>query len=152
VRVYQFRHFGKVVSLASRLRRLFFYERSSSILWVVPWTGLEPAHLAKYAPQTYVSTNFTTRANFSFYEEQMRTVACPHFSSSFCDPAGIRTQGPYIKSVLLYQLSYEIIFRFPKKRAQIYSPIRTTQLLLRITFANSFKKSALALLSEGISG
>ncbi len=26
----------------------------------------------------------------------------------FCDPAGTRTQGPYIKSVLLYQLSYEI--------------------------------------------
>ena len=25
-----------------------------------------------------------------------------------CDPAGTRTQGPYIKSVLLYQLSYEI--------------------------------------------
>ncbi len=24
------------------------------------------------------------------------------------DPAGTRTQGPYIKSVLLYQLSYEI--------------------------------------------
>ena len=24
------------------------------------------------------------------------------------DPAGIRTQGPYIKSVLLYQLSYGI--------------------------------------------
>ena len=27
---------------------------------------------------------------------------------SVCDPAGTRTQGPYIKSVLLYQLSYEI--------------------------------------------
>ena len=27
-----------------------------------------------------------------------------------CDPAGIRTQDPYIKSVLLYQLSYRIIF------------------------------------------
>ncbi len=29
---------------------------------------------------------------------------------SFCfsDPAGIRTQDPYIKSVLLYQLSYGI--------------------------------------------
>ena len=27
----------------------------------------------------------------------------------FGDPAGIRTQGPYIKSVLLYQLSYGII-------------------------------------------
>jgi hypothetical protein len=27
---------------------------------------------------------------------------------TLCDPAGTRTQGPYIKSVLLYQLSYEI--------------------------------------------
>ncbi len=27
----------------------------------------------------------------------------------YCDPAGIRTQDPYIKSVLLYQLSYRII-------------------------------------------
>ena len=27
----------------------------------------------------------------------------------FSDLAGIRTQGPYIKSVLLYQLSYEIV-------------------------------------------
>ncbi len=26
-----------------------------------------------------------------------------------CDPAGIRTQDPYIKSVMLYQLSYEIL-------------------------------------------
>ncbi|MEY4886185.1 MAG: hypothetical protein RL151_1494 [Bacteroidota bacterium] len=25
-----------------------------------------------------------------------------------CDSAGTRTQGPYIKSVLLYQLSYRI--------------------------------------------
>ena len=32
----------------------------------VPWTGLEPAHLSKYAPQTYVSTNFTTRAFHQF--------------------------------------------------------------------------------------
>ena len=28
----------------------------------------------------------------------------------FCDPAGTRTQGPNIKSVVLYQLSYEIFF------------------------------------------
>ena len=28
----------------------------------VPGTGFEPASLAAYAPQTYVSTNFTTRA------------------------------------------------------------------------------------------
>ena len=30
------------------------------------------------------------------------------------DPAGIRTQDPYIKSVLLYQLSYGIIAFFRK--------------------------------------
>ena len=32
-----------------------------------------------------------------------------HFRlAPICDPAGTRTQGPYIKSVLLYQLSYGI--------------------------------------------
>jgi hypothetical protein len=32
------------------------------------------------------------------------------FASGFwSDPAGIRTQDPYIKSVLLYQLSYGIL-------------------------------------------
>jgi hypothetical protein len=30
----------------------------------------------------------------------------------FCDPAGTRTQGPNIKSVVLYQLSYEINLSF----------------------------------------
>ena len=30
----------------------------------------------------------------------------------FRDPAGIRTQDPYIKSVMLYQLSYGIICNF----------------------------------------
>jgi hypothetical protein len=29
-----------------------------------------------------------------------------------CDPAGIRTLNPHIKSVMLYQLSYEIINYF----------------------------------------
>ena len=64
-----------------RLRASEVFLRVTSTLWyestlavkarvvLVPWTGLEPAHLAKYAPQTYVSTNFTTRANFSMYEE-----------------------------------------------------------------------------------
>ena len=31
-------------------------------------------------------------------------------NSIFCDPAGTRTQDPYIKSVLLYQLSYQFNF------------------------------------------
>ena len=30
-------------------------------------------------------------------------------ASDLCDPAGTRTLGPNIKSVVLYQLSYEII-------------------------------------------
>ena len=34
----------------------------------------------------------------------------PHFCEAFCDPAGIRTQDHYIKSVMLYQLSYGIYF------------------------------------------
>ena len=33
-----------------------------------------------------------------------------------CDPAGIRTQDPYIKSVLLYQLSYGILLLILKHR------------------------------------
>jgi hypothetical protein len=39
-------------------------------------------------------------------------------SGIFClsrDPAGTRTQDPNIKSVMLYQLSYEIINRFRLK-------------------------------------
>jgi hypothetical protein len=41
------------------------------------------------------------------------------FGCFFCDPAGTRTQDPYIKSVLLYQLSYGIIsFSFRSKEVQ----------------------------------
>src|SRR5690606_41815461 len=39
----------------------------------------------------------------------------------FCDPAGIRTQDPYIKSVLLYLLSYGILLRFLKHRFVVCS-------------------------------
>ena len=41
------------------------------------------------------------------------------FSAFYCDPAGIRTQDPYIKSVMLYQLSYGII-TIVKIGVQIY--------------------------------
>ena len=34
------------------------------------------------------------------------------FDTILCDPAGIRTQDHYIKSVMLYQLSYGIIILF----------------------------------------
>ena len=51
--------------------------------------------------------------------------------SSLCDPAGIRTQDPYIKSVLLYQLSYGIKTHSSKcpsqMRMQNYTFMRTLQ-------------------------
>ena len=34
----------------------------------------------------------------------------------FCELAGTRTQGPYIKSVLLYQLSYQFILYIRNKK------------------------------------
>nr|AOE11432.1 hypothetical protein [uncultured bacterium] len=36
----------------------------------------------------------------------------------YCDPTGARTQDPYIKSVLLYQLSYRV-FIFSNEAANI---------------------------------
>ena len=45
------------------------------------------------------------------------TKKAPVSGALFCDSAGIRTQGPYIKSVLLYQLSYGI----SDLRVQIYA-------------------------------
>ena len=48
---------------------------------------------------SYLLTNKNRNKTFSY---------CDLFSS---DPAGTRTQDPYIKSVLLYQLSYEIVLR-----------------------------------------
>jgi hypothetical protein len=43
------------------------------------------------------------------------------FMFGFSDPAGTRTQGPYIKSVLLYQLSYEIFFIMESARMKFPS-------------------------------
>ena len=43
-------------------------------------------------------------------QKEKEHSTCVKCSFSFCDPAGIRTQDPYIKSVLLYQLSYGIFF------------------------------------------
>lgn len=37
-----------------------------SLLSFVPGTGLEPAHLAAYAPETYASTNSAIRAFFGY--------------------------------------------------------------------------------------
>jgi hypothetical protein len=38
------------------------------------------------------------------------TISLPDYIS--CDPEEIRTPGPYVKSILLYQLSYEVILNY----------------------------------------
>ena len=43
------------------------------------------------------------------FSEKQKSLRISFQGSLFCDPAGIRTQDPYIKSVMLYQLSYEIL-------------------------------------------
>ena len=53
--------------------------------------------------------------NFKMHKKSLKDK----IFKAFCDPAGTRTQGPYIKSVLLYQLSYRIIAFF-KAAANIY--------------------------------
>jgi hypothetical protein len=50
-----------------------------------------------------------TKASFCSARKQKNLTFVRFFYQS--DPAGTRTQDPYIKSVLLYQLSYEIVRR-----------------------------------------
>ena len=45
------------------------------------------------------------------------------FIQSLSDPAGTRTQGPNIKSVVLYQLSYEISPFFWECKKTVQSPL-----------------------------
>jgi hypothetical protein len=44
-----------------------------------------------------------------------------------CDPAGIRTQDPYIKSVMLYQLSYEIVLLACLKGISVIEDAKVTE-------------------------
>jgi hypothetical protein len=49
-----------------------------------------------------------------------------------CDPAGTRTQGPNIKSVVLYQLSYEINLLFFKGVQKYSRELFTPKLFLSV--------------------
>ena len=70
-----------------------------------------------------------------------------------CDPAGIRTQDPYIKSVLLYQLSYRIGTlhfgrAFPSLVAQkYYHLLNYTTLIQKKVFSFSVRALFLLLIS-----
>ena len=64
--------------------------------------GFEPIRLAAPPPQDGESTNSSTWP-------KTKKKKLNNLLSFFCDPAGIRTQDPYIKSVMLYQLSYRVV-------------------------------------------
>ena len=49
----------------------------------------------------------------------MRKCHLNEAAFDFCELAGTRTQGPYIKSVLLYQLSYQFAKVFPFRGFQV---------------------------------
>ena len=53
---------------------------------------------------------------------------CKCRGSAFRDPAGTRTQGPNIKSVMLYQLSYEIYLFSRFGSAKIALTIMSTKI------------------------
>ena len=62
----------------------------------------------------------------------------------FGDPVGTRTQGPYIKSVLLYQLSYEINRMFSRTgRKDMYI------LFFAKSFTSFFRETLASLYSTG---
>ena len=68
--------------------------------------GFEPIRLAAPPPQDGKSTSFST---WPLYKQKKLSLVM----LNFCDPAGIRTQDPIIKSDVLYQLSYRVIKVIP---------------------------------------
>ena len=74
--------------------------------------GFEPSRISAPVPKTGVAT-ITPHRQFAGYRltcgvDIITHLRCFH-QRFFCDPEAVRTPGPYIKSVLLYQLSYEVI-------------------------------------------
>jgi hypothetical protein len=69
----------------------------------VPTTGLEPACPCEHHPLKMACLPISPRGH------HVKEKNPPKKGEFFGDPAGIRTQDPYIKSVLLYQLSYGIL-------------------------------------------
>lgn len=67
-------------------------------LYVVPTRGLEPPHLAAYAPQAYVYTNFTTSAESNSFKERSYYI---NLSGHW----GTWTPDSFDVNEVLYQLS-----------------------------------------------
>ena len=66
--------------------------------------GVEPIRLVGTTPSRWRVYQFLHVANGS----KIKKVKHKRTLNFFCDPAGIRTQDPIIKSDVLYQLSYRV--------------------------------------------
>ena len=75
--------------------------------------GFEPTRPCEHQPLKLASLPISPRGR-----EQKKPSTCP----TFCDLTGARTQDPIIKSDVLYQLSYQVIF-ISSTRVQIYDLI-----------------------------
>ena len=74
--------------------------------------GFEPSRPYEHHPLKMASLPISPRG---LILKKSKDVARNVFT---CDPTGARTQDPIIKSDVLYQLSYRVIF-FPWMRVQI---------------------------------
>jgi hypothetical protein len=63
----------------------------------------------------------------------------------FGDPAGARTQDPYIKSVMLYQLSYGINLKEPKSPKGLF---RVANIQLNLFYGYFFKKNLIGICGQ----
>ena len=81
------------------------------ILITVPGTGLEPAHLAAYAPETYVSTNFTIRAFGEILQELKLIVP-----GTGLEPAQLAPYAPQTYVSTNFTTRAELIFRDGKSK------------------------------------
>lgn len=68
-------------------------------------------------------------------KKMLHTKSMKHFAG---DPAGIRTQDHYIKSVMLYQLSYGIVPPFFKSECKCNQFNLRFKIILRINIFYSF--------------
>ena len=81
------------------------YGANALSLWVTPAIIPKSKNFDRpYFRKEYAMTNSMKNENAPFWNRFQKVA--------FGDPAGTRTQDPNIKSVVLYQLSYEIIQKF----------------------------------------
>ena len=92
----------------------FLYDFGVFSAWDCRLRFTAPTYLNGVLTQSFSTNRFAFRwlflrssAQSSKLVSRPRIKKACHFRDKLCELAGTRTQGPYIKSVLLYQLSYQ---------------------------------------------